>query len=116
MHPGLGIEGVDMTYQLAKAIGANVTYGVLVESATGGGAADKAGIRGGTSSAVVEGTTYKIRGDTIVSVNGVKVVDSDALASYLEEHAIAGQTIQVGIVRSGAMITVSVVLGSVPSS
>jgi len=116
LHPALGIEGVGMTYQLAKAMGANVTYGVLVESVTGGGAADKAGIRGGTSSAVVEGTTYKIGGDIIVSVNGVKVVDSDALASYLEEHATAGQTIQVGIVRSGAMITVSVVLGSVPSS
>ena len=116
LHPSLGLSGADMTYQLSKATGSNVTYGILVQSVVAGGAADKAGIRGGTGTAVVEGSTYKVGGDVIVSVNGVKIVDSDALASYLEVHAVAGQTVQLGILRSDVMTTVPVVLGALPAS
>jgi len=116
LHPNLGLSGADMTYQLAKATGSNLTYGVLVQSVVSGGPADEAGIRGGTSTAVVEGSTYRVGGDVIISVNGVKVIDSDALASYLEVYAEAGETVQLGILRSGSIIMVSVVLGALPSS
>jgi S1-C subfamily serine protease len=115
LHPSLGIEGVGMTYQLAKTTGSSLTYGVLVEKVTSGSAADKAGIQGGTRTATVEGSSYTIGGDIIVSVNGEKVVDFDSLASYLEGNTIAGQTIQLGIIRSGAMMTLSVTLGSLRS-
>jgi S1-C subfamily serine protease len=111
LHPDLGIaSSADMTYQLARAVGSNATYGVLVEGVTSGGAADKAGIRGGTKTVAVEGQNYLTGGDIIISVNGVKVVNSDALASYLEENAIAGGTVQLGIIRAGAYMTVNVVL------
>jgi S1-C subfamily serine protease len=116
LHPNLGLSGADMTYQLAKATGSNLTYGVLVQSVVSGGPAEEAGIRGGTSTAVVEGSTYRVGGDVIISVNGVKVIDSDALASYLEVYAEAGETVQLGILRSGSIITVSVVLGALPPS
>ena len=115
LHPSLGIEGVGMTYQLAKATGSSLTYGVLVEKVISGSAADKSGIQGGTRTATVEGSSYTLGGDIIVSVNGVKVVDFDSLASYLEGNAIAGQTVQMGIIRSGSMMTLSVTLGSLPS-
>ena len=114
LHPSLGIEGVGMTYQLAKATGSGLTYGVLVERVTSGSAADKAGIQGGTRTATVEGSSYTIGGDIIVSANGVKIVDIDSLASFLEGNTIAGQTIQLGIIRSGVMMTVSVTLGTLP--
>lgn len=117
LHPYLGITGSDdMTYQLAQDMGSNVTYGVLVESVAAGGPAASAGIQGGTKTVSVEGQSYKVGGDVIVSVNGTKVVDSDALTSYLEEHTLAGQTVQLGIVRSGTPMTVDVRLGSLPSS
>ena len=113
LHPDLGIEAsADISYQLAGAAGSNVTYGVLVQSVVAGGAADKAGIHGGTRTVSVEGQTYIVGGDIIVSVNGTKVVDGDSLASYLEEFTAAGQTVQLGIIRSGVQITVSVVLGA----
>jgi len=113
LHPNLGISSsADMTYQLAQAMGTNVTYGVLVQAVTSGGPADKAGIRGGTQTVTVEGQSYLTGGDIVVSINGVKVVDMDALASYLEENTTAGESVQVGIIRSGTLITVTVVLGS----
>ena len=113
LHPDLGLDSTtDMTYQLAQVTGSNVTYGILVESVVAGGPADKAGIQGGTRTVTVEGQSYPVGGDIIVSINGVKVVDSDSLASYLEENTTAGQTVQLGIIRSGTYNSVSVVLGA----
>jgi len=113
LHPTLGIAAsADMTYQLATVVGSNVTYGVLVESVTGGGPADRAGIRGGTSNATVEGQAYRIGGDIIISINGVKIVNGDALSAYLEENALAGQSVQLGIMRSGVQMSIGVTLAS----
>jgi S1-C subfamily serine protease len=112
LHPALGVNGTDMNYQLAQAEGTNVTYGFLVESVVPGGGADKAGIMGGSRTVSVEGQNYRVGGDIIVSINGVKIIDSDALASYLEENTVAGQTVQLGIIRAGTPMTVSVVLGA----
>jgi len=112
LHPDLGLGSTaDMTYQLAQMTGSNVTYGVLVESVVSGGPASTAGIQGGTRTVTVEGQSYLLGGDIILSINGVKVIDSDGLASYLEENTTAGQTVQLGIFRSGTYISTSVVLG-----
>lgn len=114
LHPYLGIGMADMNYDLAKASGANVTYGVLVESVVSGGPASKAGLRAGTTSRTVDGSQYYIGGDIIVSVNGTRIANSDQLSSWLEEHALPGETIQLGIIRSGAHEVVSVTLGTRP--
>ncbi len=116
LHPYIGINGTDMSYQVAQAMGTSVTYGVLVESVVKGGPAAEAGLRAGNKTATVEGVEYVIGGDVIVSINGVRVVDTDSLGSYLAEYATAGQTVQLGIVRDGENLTVPVVLGTLPGS
>lgn len=117
LHPYIGISGsVDMTYQLAQATGANVTYGVLIESVAASGPAASAGIRGGNRTVSIEGQSYTVGGDIIVSINGVRVVDMDSLSAYLEQYTVAGETVQLGVVRAGTLVTVSVQLGSVPTS
>jgi S1-C subfamily serine protease len=55
-----------------------------------------------------------VGGDIIVSVNGHRVTDYDSFSSYLEQHAVAGQTIQLGIIRNGQYMVISVLLGSRP--
>ena len=115
LHPYLGISGSsDMTYQLAQATGANVTYGVLVESVAAGSPAADAGVRGGTRTVSIEGQSYTVGGDIIVSINGARVVDMDSLSSYLEEYTLAGQTVQLGNIRAGTYMTLGVQLGSLP--
>jgi len=112
-HPILGISSAaDVYYQLAQAAGSNVTYGILVQTVANGGPADQAGIRGGTKTVTIEGQNYLLGGDIIISVNGTKVVDMDALTSYLEEHAVGGLTVQLGFIRSGTYITANLVLGA----
>jgi S1-C subfamily serine protease len=113
-HPLIGISTVDMSYQLAQLQKTNITYGVLIENVTSGGPADKAGLRGGTRTATISGVSYLIGGDIIVSVNGTKIVNTDALSSYLAEYAMAGQTLALQIVRGGQVMTVNVVLGLRP--
>lgn len=114
LHPYLGIETVDMSYDLAKAIGANVTYGVLVESVVSGGPAADAGIRAGTNTVTVDGTQYTSGGDIIVSINGTRIVNGDALSSWLEEYALPNEHVEVGIIRSGTPMTIQVTLGTRP--
>ena len=114
MHPYLGIGGADMNYQLSQIIGTNVTYGVLVENVVSGGPADKAGIKQGGKTVEVQGQQYSAGGDIIVSINGTRIVNQDALSTYLQDRAIAGETVAVGLLRSGSIITVQVVLGVRP--
>ncbi len=113
-HPYLGIGTADMFYQLAQANGNNVTYGVLVESVVAGGPAATAGIQAGTKQVTVEGQTYLTGGDVIVSINGTRIVDHDALASYLEEYAQVGHTLSVGVMRGTTLKTIDVVVGARP--
>ena len=116
LHPYLGIQSDDMTYQLAQAMGTNTTYGVLIEKTEPGGPADKAGLRSGQTTVDIAGQSYIIGGDIIVSVNGTRIVNYDSLATYLERHVLAGQTVQVGVVRSGQLIFVQVAVGALPAS
>lgn len=116
MHSYLGISEVDVNYQLAQAIGTNVTYGVLIESVVSGGPAANAGLTGGSQIVVVNGEQYAIGGDIITSINGTRITTSDALGTYLEEHTVAGQTVSLGIIGPGGKAeTVNVTLGVRPS-
>jgi S1-C subfamily serine protease len=115
-HSYLGIDTTDMNYQLAQDSNTNVTYGVLIEEVVSGGPAANAGLKAGTTTVTVDGTQYLVGGDIITSINGTKIVNGDALSSYLEEYTASGQTVQVGIIRSGQMMTVDVTLGTRPAA
>jgi S1-C subfamily serine protease len=114
LHPYMGITEVDMTYDLAQASGTNYTYGVLIESVIPGGPAAKAGLRAGTTVKTVDGSQYYIGGDIIISINGTRVANGDALSTWLQEHAISGQVVELGIIRAGALMTIPLTLGTRP--
>jgi len=114
-HSYLGIGEVDMNYQLAQAAGANVTYGAMIETVVPGGPAATAGLVGGTKTVTIEGSQYLIGGDIIVGINGTKIINENALASYLEGHTVAGQRVNLEIIRSGSnYMSVLLTLGARP--
>jgi S1-C subfamily serine protease len=84
-HPWLGAAGVDMTYEMAKAMGVNVTYGWLITQVVSGGPAATAGLRGGTKQVLIAGEYVTVGGDIIIAINGTKITNMDALSTYLEE-------------------------------
>ena len=115
LHPYLGIGTADMFYQLSQANGNNATYGVLIENVVSGGPAATAGIQAGTKQVSIEGTPFLIGGDVIVSMNGTRIVNHDALASYLEEYAVPGHVLNVGVMRGTTLKTIAVTVGTRPS-
>jgi S1-C subfamily serine protease len=114
-HPTIGASGTDMSYEIAKAINVDVTYGWLVAQVTSGGPADTAGLHGGTQQVTVAGQTVIIGGDIIIAINGTRITNIDDLSTYLEEHTLPGQTINVTIMRSNQKMTLAIVLGTRPS-
>jgi S1-C subfamily serine protease len=113
-HSYLGLSITDMSYELAQAVGANVTYGVLIEHTVIGGPAAKSGLKSGTQSIEISGQTYTVGGDVIISINGTRIANADVFSTYLERNTIPGEIIQVGIIRSGTYMVVTVVLGERP--
>ncbi|MGA2387266.1 MAG: trypsin-like peptidase domain-containing protein [Candidatus Bathyarchaeia archaeon] len=114
-HPYLGIEGTDMTYDIATAMKTSVTYGVLIQSVISGGPADKAGLKAGTTQATIDGNNLYLGGDIIVSINGNRIRNTDDLSTYLEENTTPGQTITVTVIRDNQSVNLSVVLGTRPA-
>jgi S1-C subfamily serine protease len=113
-HPYLGLQLVDMNYELSLAMQTNVTSGVLIVNTVPGGPASNAGLRGGTQRVILDRQRYIVGGDIITSLDGQKIVNYDSLSSYLEEHAVSGQKIQVGIIRQSNYMVVTVELGTRP--
>jgi S1-C subfamily serine protease len=116
LHAYLGIGTVDMNYELSQATGANVTYGALIEQVVAGSPAASAGLQAGIQTTNIAGQQYLLGGDIIVSINGTRIITTDALGSYLAAHTVAGQTVTLGIIRSGdKYMTVNVTLGARPA-
>ncbi len=114
-HPYLGIETVDMTYDIAQQMGVSVTYGVLVQEVTSGGPAANAGLKAGTTQATIDGNNLYIGGDIIIATNGSRIRNSDDLSTYLEEYTLPGQTISLTIIRNNQSMNISLVLGARPA-
>ena len=113
-HPWLGISGTDMTYEIAKAIDTNITYGLLITQVVTGGPADAAGIRGGAQQARISGNWVTTGGDIIIAINETRITNIDALSTYLEEYTLPGQAISITVVRNNQTITLTVELGTRP--
>jgi S1-C subfamily serine protease len=115
-HPSLGATGTDMTYEIAKAMSTNVTYGWLITQVVSGGPADEAGLQGGTQQVQIAGNWVTIGGDIITAINGTRITSIDDLSTYLEEYTLPSQTINVTVVRDNQTITLAVKLGTRPAS
>jgi len=109
-HPSLGATGTDMTYEIARAMSTNVTYGWLILNAP-----NQTGLRGGTNRVVVNGDTVTIGGDIIIAINRTRIKNMDDLSTYLEEYTLPDQTIDVTIVRNNQTMILAIKLGARPS-
>jgi S1-C subfamily serine protease len=114
-YPYMGIGVVDNSYDIASQEGLKVTYGVLVEQVVSGGPADKAGIKAGTNTVTIDGESITVGGDVIIAINGARIINEDALSTYLAENTLPGQTISVTVLRGSQTENISLVLGTRPA-
>jgi S1-C subfamily serine protease len=109
-RPGLGIRSIPIGPELAAQIGLPADYGILIVQVTPGGAADRAGLRGGNQRAYLGNTPIMLGGDLIVAIDGQPVQDQQDLADMMNKHR-AGDTVTITIYRGQRRMQVRVMLG-----
>jgi S1-C subfamily serine protease len=109
-RPALGVRTIPVTPELAEQMGLAADYGLLIVDATSGGAADRAGLHGGTEQALLGNYPIKLGGDLIVAIDDQTVEDQQDLAQIMNNHR-AGDTVRVTIYRGKKKTDVRVTLG-----
>ncbi|MGA7857926.1 MAG: trypsin-like peptidase domain-containing protein [Terracidiphilus sp.] len=109
-RPSLGIVSYAIGPDLAEQIGLAADYGVLIQRVIPGGAAERAGLRGGNEQAYVGNTPIMLGGDLIVAIDGQQVTDPQDISAIMDKHQ-AGDTISVTILRGRKQITLKLILG-----
>ncbi len=114
-HAFLGITGATIDSTLSQAVNLPVSSGVLVQDVVQGGPADKAGIKGGDTSATIDGASLSLGGDIITAINHKEVSSMDEVVTIVN-GAKPGEKIDVSVLRGGSTKTVTVTLGDRPNS
>src|SRR5438105_7009370 len=109
-RPALGARTIPITPELAEQMGLASDFGLLVIQVIPGGAADRAGLRGGTEPAYLGNSPTMLGGDLIVAVDGEKVEDQQDLAQIMNNHR-AGDTVRMSVYRGMKTMDVTVTLG-----
>jgi S1-C subfamily serine protease len=109
-RPALGIRTIPIDPELASEMSLPADTGLLIVQAVPGGAADRAGLHGGTERAYLGNTPIMIGGDLIVAIDGKPVESQQDLAQVMNNHR-AGDTVKVTIYRVKKKLEVPVVLG-----
>ena len=106
----LGVYARGLEPELGRLFRLPVDTGLLVERVEKGSPAQRAGIKGGTTSVVISGTDYTLGGDVIVAVDGKRLTDLGELRDLLATHK-PGDRIRLELYRGSDKRTVTVTLG-----
>lgn len=109
-RPALGVVTIPISPDLADQLGLAADYGLLIVTVVPGGAADRAGLRGGTERAYLGNEPIMIGGDLIIAIEGQEVQDQQQLAQIMNNHR-AGDAIKVTVYRGKRKLDFQVTLG-----
>jgi len=88
---------------------------VLVNEVVKGGPADEAGVKGGDTSATIEGASFRLGGDVITEVNGEKISGMEEVINAVNA-AHPGDKMVLTVDRGGNSKKIAVTLGVRPAS
>jgi S1-C subfamily serine protease len=114
-HPWLGVSGIDMTPEIAEAIGLGEPRGFLVIEVAPGSPADSAGVQGGDTPVQLNGREIPLGGDVVLAINDRDVRKIDDVLGYLQQATQVGETVTLTVWRDGQTIEIDVILGARPS-
>jgi S1-C subfamily serine protease len=102
-HPQLGVSGVTLNDLNAKSAGVNVTKGVYITTVASGSAADKAGLRAPSASAVNNAAPGELPpgGDVVTKIDGKDVSTIEELAKLVDGYNV-GDHVKLTIDRDGS--------------
>jgi S1-C subfamily serine protease len=109
-RPALGVITLPISPELADELSLASGSGLLIIRVTPGGAAEHAGLHGGTERAYLGNMPIMVGGDLIIAVDGEQINDQRDLAQVMNNHR-AGDKIKVTVYRGKKKIDVDVTLG-----
>jgi len=109
-RPSLGIVSLPIGPDLADQMGLAAASGVLVQRVVAGGAADRAGIRGGSEQAYLGNMAIVLGGDLIVAIDGREINDTSDISTVMEKHQ-PGDQVNVTFYRGRKKMVARVTLG-----
>jgi S1-C subfamily serine protease len=113
IRPWLGLQGRSVDGRLAGIIRLPLAPGYLVEIVYDGSPADRAGVRGGNLSVVVQGEEYLLGGDIVTAIQGAPVrTHQDYIARV--KSLRPGQRVKLTIVRDGQVRELSLTVAERP--
>jgi S1-C subfamily serine protease len=112
-HPFLGISVLPITQQLAQLFNLPTSHGLLVDRVDPSTGAQKAGIRAGSTTVIVQGQSYRLGGDIITKVDGTPVSTFEELRDAIAQKK-PGDKLHLELYRRGKQTSVTVTLGQAP--
>jgi S1-C subfamily serine protease len=109
-RPALGVSTIPIGPELAEQVGLPVDFGLLIVKVLPGGAADRAGLRGGNERAYLGNIPIMLGGDLIVAIDGQNIQDQQDLAQVMNAHR-AGDSVKVTVYRGKQKMELTVTLG-----
>jgi S1-C subfamily serine protease len=109
-RPSLGVRTLPVGPELAQEIGLPASTGALITQVIPGGAAEQAGLRGGSERAYLGNTPIMLGGDLIVAIDGKPIEDPRDLSDVMNSHR-AGDRVRVTVYRGKRKMDVDVTLG-----
>jgi len=109
-RPALGVVTIPISPDIADQLGLAADYGLLVVQVLPGGAAARAGLKGGTERAYLGNIPITIGGDLIVAIDDQDVQDQQELSHIMNSHR-AGDTVKITIYRGKKKMDIQVTLG-----
>jgi S1-C subfamily serine protease len=109
-RPSLDIETLAIGPDIAEQIGLPADYGILIDRVVPGGAADKAGLKGGTQRAYQGNMPVMLGGDLIVGMDGQEITSPQDLSAIMNAHR-AGDDVTITIFRGRRKMDIQVKLG-----
>jgi S1-C subfamily serine protease len=109
-RPALGVVTLPISPDIADQLGLASDYGLLVIRVVPGGAAERAGLKGGSERAYLGNTPIMVGGDLIIAIDGQDVQDQQELSRVMNNHR-AGDSVRVTIYRGKRRMDVNVTLG-----
>ena len=108
-RPSLDIVTIPIGPDIAEELGLPADNGILVERALPGGAAERAGIHGGTQKMYMGNVPVMLGGDFIVGFDGQEIATPQDLAGALNSHH-PGDVVTVTVFRGRKQLTFKVTL------
>ncbi len=103
-HPYIGINGYDITPEVAKLLNLPEAVGFLVINVTEDSPAQMAGILGGNKTMLINGLPIEIGGDIITEIDSKTVRKVDDILSYLENYKRIGDNVNLTVLRGPDLV------------